>query len=231
MSKERNRDLLREKLRTIPYFRGLDPAALDALAQTAIWRTYAAGAIIFLEGEASANLYFLTEGWIKVVKTSPEGREQVLRFLGPGETFNEVGVLAHRPNPATAIALEHSKLWLLPRDAVRSVLLDRPEAMLQVVENMADRLVEMVGLVTDLSLRSVEARLARWLLEWSDESGVVSRRRWSTQSEMAARLGTVPDVLSRALRRLSEAGILHVERRQIRILDQARLKERAQVMN
>ncbi|NOX64127.1 MAG: Crp/Fnr family transcriptional regulator [Chloroflexi bacterium] len=231
MTREPDRQLLRKRLRAVSYFQGLDVAALDALAQAAIWRTYAPGAVIFLEGEASANLYFLAEGWIKVVKTSPEGREQVLRFLGPGEIFNEVGVLAHRPNPATAIALEHSKLWLLPRDSVRAMLLERPEAMLQVVENMADRLVEMVGLVTDLSLRSVEARLARLLLESSDETGVMPRRRWSTQAELAARLGTVPDVLSRALRRLVDAGIVHVERRQIRILDRERLKERAQLAN
>jgi Mn-dependent DtxR family transcriptional regulator len=75
----------------------------------------------------------------------------------------------------------------------------------------------------------VEARLARLLLEQA-QGDSVQRRRWATQAEMAARLGTVPDVVNRALRKLSEAGLIHVERHQIQILDQEGLKKVAQVV-
>mgnify|MGYP002682681058 CR=1 FL=1 len=94
-----------EQLRKVVFLTGLDDSVLAALARGALWRDYAAGEVVFLEGETSPGLYVLQRGWLKVLKTSPEGREQVLRFIGPGETFNEIGVFAQLPNPATAIAL------------------------------------------------------------------------------------------------------------------------------
>ncbi|NUQ37464.1 MAG: Crp/Fnr family transcriptional regulator [Caldilineales bacterium] len=213
-------------LQAIPYFAGLEPALLLEIAQAAIWREYAAGAMVFLEGEFSLNLYYLAFGWIKVVKMSAEGREQVLRFLGPGDVFNEVGVFVSRPNPATAIALEHCGVWLLQRQQVRRVLEAHPAMLLQVLENMARRIAYLAEMVAELSLHTVEARLARLLLDQA-QGGVVQRQRWNTQAEMAARLGTVPDVLSRALRSLSDAGLIAVDRQQFRILDARGLSERA----
>ena len=91
-----------EQLRKVVFLTGLDDSVLAALARDALWRDYAAGEVVFLEGETSPGLYVLQRGWLKVLKTSPEGREQVLRFIGPGETFNEAGVFARRPNPASA---------------------------------------------------------------------------------------------------------------------------------
>ena len=84
-------------------------------------------------------------------------------------------------------------------------------------------------MVEDLSLRSVEARLARLILEQA-EGEAVQRQRWATQAEMAARLGTVPDVVNRTLRKLAAAGLIHVERQQIRILDGEGLRVVAQVV-
>jgi CRP/FNR family transcriptional regulator len=105
--------LLLQQLRSIAFLKALDQPTLEALAHDAGWRAYAAGEVVFIEGESNSGLYVLHSGWVKVLKTLPEGREQVLRFIGPGETFNEIGVLADRPNPVTAIALEASGVWLL----------------------------------------------------------------------------------------------------------------------
>jgi len=216
-------------LSTISFLRGLDSAILEEVAAAALWYAYRSGAPVFWEGEQAAGLYYLHTGWLKVVKSSPDGREQVLRFLGPGETFNEVGVLADRPNPATAIALEDAALWLIERATIRRLLLTHPDVALRVLENMADRVTGLVQLVADLSLHSVEVRLARFLLEQATGDEVV-RRRWNTQSELAARLGTVPDVLSRALRTLSDAGLIAVDRQRIQILDIPALRQRAQLV-
>ena len=91
---------------------------------------------------------------------------------------------------------------------------------------MADRIAYLAGMVADLSLHTVEVRLARLLLDAATE-GTLVRQSWLTQAELAARLGTVPDVLSRALRTLADAGLIHVDRRQITILDRPRLTQRA----
>ncbi len=102
-----------------------------------------------------------------------------------------------------------------------------PKLAQHVIGDLAERLLHMIKLVEDISLRSVEARLARFLLAQAAD-GEVQRRRWATQAEMAARLGTVPDVLNRALRKLGEEGLIEVARHQIRILDLEGLKLRAE---
>jgi CRP/FNR family transcriptional regulator len=223
-----DRESLCQHLRSVPYFEGLAPATLRELAGLATWHEYAPGAVVFFEGDASTGLYSVHTGWIKVIKLSPDGREQVLRYFGPGEVFSEIGMFLARPNPATAIALEHSEVWQLHRDVLQPVLAAHPAVLLQVMANMADRIAYLAGLVGDLSLHTVEVRLARLLLD-EGQAGVLQRQPWLTQAELAARLGTVPDVLSRALRIFADAGLIRVERRQIAILDRAGLAARAMV--
>lgn len=215
-----------EHLQALPIFAALDRALPAELAQTARWRVYTPDAVVFLENEPSQGLYYLRHGWLKIVKFSIDGREQILQFLGPGEVFNYLGVFAAGANPATAIALETAGVWLLPRADARRILAASPEAMLLVVEGMAQRIATLVQMVAEFSLHTVEARLARRLLE-NAEDNVIYRRRWSTQAEMAAHLGTVPDVLNRALRSLTEAGLIRVERQQITILDREGLVAKA----
>ena len=151
---------------------------------------------------------------------------QILHFVGPGETFNEISVLAAVPNPATVMALEATTVSIVPRDIMLKLIDEHAGLARGIIQNLAGRLLNLVGLVEDLSLRSVEARLARVLLE-NAAAGVLQRRRWATQAEMAARLGTVPDVLNRGLRSLVEAGLIQIERREIRILDPEGLEAKA----
>jgi CRP/FNR family transcriptional regulator, dissimilatory nitrate respiration regulator len=217
---------LRERLQSTPFFRGVDTALLDQMAHNAVRRDYRPGAVIFLEGDVVPVLFYVATGWVKVVKMSPDGREQILQLLGPGEFFGGMGVFAVRPALATAIALEETEIWLLLRDALQQILAANPTLALQVIELMADRISELITLVADLSLHTVMARLARLLLEQATND-VVQRRRWATRAEMAARLGAVPDVLNRALRMLVEEGLIELDRRQIRILDRDGLAAKA----
>ena len=217
---------LLKRLKTFEFTRGLDLETLTSLAKSASWKVFPPNAVVFWEEDTESNLYYLQYGSLKVLKTSPDGREQVLRFIGAGEIFNEVGVLARRPNPTTAIALEESGLWLLPRHALVEIVRAHPQTALQIIENMADKIIELVTLASDLSLKTVEARFAKFLLEQA-EGEVIERRRWTNQTEMASHLGTVPDVLSRVIRELTRAGLIEMDKHQIRVLDPAGLMERA----
>jgi CRP/FNR family transcriptional regulator len=103
-------------------------------------------------------------------------------------------------------------------------LLDSQPALARlVIGDLSRRVLHLISLVEDLSLRTVEARLARLLLEQSAD-GILSRQQWATQTEMAARLGTVPDVVSRTLRKLQERGLIQLNRTEIHILDRAALE-------
>lgn len=218
--------ILLRRLQTFEFLRGLDHEALASLAKSAVWKVFPVDAVVFWEGDTETNLYYLQYGSLKALKTSPDGREQVLRFIGAGEIFNEVGVLAKRPNPATAIALEESGIWLIPRQALEAIVLAYPQTALQIIENMADKIIELVTLASDLSLKTVEGRYAKLLLEQA-QGDVIERRRWTTQTELAAHLGTVPDVLSRVTRELTKSGLIEMNKQHIRILDRKGLAERA----
>jgi CRP/FNR family transcriptional regulator len=213
-------------LSAVPCFAGLNATTLEAVARSAIRRSYEPEQVVFLEGDPCAGLYVVQDGWLKSVKVSLEGREQVIRVVGPGETFNEIGVFAGTPNHATIVALEPATVWVIPRETLLQLMDEYPSLARMIAQNLAQRVLHLLDLVEDLSLRTTEARLARYLLE---ESGgeVLHRRRWTTQAEIASQLGTVLDVLNRALRSLSEEGLIRVERHQIQILDRQGLEAKA----
>lgn len=222
--------ILLKRLQSFDFLHGLDDATLARLAYSATWKVFAPNAVVFWEGDVEPNLFYLQYGSLKVLKVSPDGREQVLRFIDAGEIFNEIGILAKKPSPATAMALEESGIWLLPRHALEEIVLAHPQAAMQIIENMADKIINLVTLAADLSLKTVEARFAQLLLEQA-EGDVIERRRWTNQTELASRLGTVPDVLSRVIRELTKAGLIEMDRHRIRILDRAGLAERGMMQD
>ena len=214
-------------LSQVPYFAGLDRAHLFDLAKTAVLRHYDAGQVVLLEGEPCTGMQIVEGGWLRSLKSSPSGREQTLRVVGPGEVFSDFTMFAGKANASTVVALEPSRVWFIAAQSVLS-LLDQPSFASLVVQTLAARALQLLSLVEDLSLRTVTARLARLLVENSSED-VVPRRRWATQTEMANRLGTVPDVLNRALRALVADGLIEVDRQQIRICDRPGLEARSNV--
>jgi len=215
-----------EMLATMLCFTGLDAATLDALGRSAIARSYERDQVVFLEGDGCTGLYLVQNGWLKAVKTSLEGREQVIRVVGSGEAFNEIGVFAGTPNHATTVALEPATVWVISRETMLRLMDENPSLARIVAQNLAQRVLHLLNLVEDLSLRTIEARLARYLLKQSSDE-VLHRQRWTTQAEIASQLGTVLDTLNRALRSLSTEGLILVERHEIRILDREGLRSKA----
>lgn len=206
-----------------PYFRNLDPAALAAVVGSAVQRGYEPEQIVLLEGEPDGGFLIVLDGWLKVSKISIDGREQILHFLGSGEAFNAISVFTGTPNPATVTALEPSAMCVIPRAKMLHLLDTQPTLARVIIHELAGRVLHLIALVEDLSLRRVESRFARLLLEEAQDN-VIRRKRWATQTEIAARLGTVPDVVSRTVRKLIEQGVLQVTRSEITILDRPHLE-------
>ena len=207
-------------LKAEPYFKPLADDELARLARTVIERQFAKDEVDFLEGEPCQGLYIVREGSVKIYKLSPEGREQILSYIKPGDTFNEVAVFDGGPNPANVAAAETTSLWIVPRAAIVELIQRNPQVALAVIQNLGARLRHLVGLVEDLSLRQVSARLAKLLLETA-----TSGERALTQQEMAARLGTVREMIGRSLKLLEARGLIELERGKIVILDREGLEK------
>jgi CRP-like cAMP-binding protein len=217
-------------LRQIPWFNLLDHPGWNELLKVTQLRSYQPGDIIFGEGDRPEALYLVHQGWVKAVKLSRDGREQILDFIGPGQPLNVAPVFAEQAHPATLIVQETCELWAIPQSTLLA-LLDRYPAMARlIIRTLAGRLLHTISLIEDLSLRPVVSRLAKLLLLQlpDDHQTVIPRQRWTTQAEIAARLGAVPDMVNRALRSLAEEGLIQVKRHQIIILDRAGLAAKAQ---
>ena len=225
MSKvEQTTALFVQQLETNHFFSSLSKETLTAIVTEARPAVVPAGATIFEEGEPPQGLYWLETGAVKAVKYSASGKEQILQFIKEGQTFNELGALTIHPNPATAIALEDVKVWCIPKKAIDQHLAKDNAFAQHIINVLAERLHHTVSLIGDLSLRSVASRIARLILDESEE-GTLFRPPWFTQYELAARVGTVTDVVQRTLRKLEAAGLIKVERKQIHIINRKKLAE------
>jgi CRP/FNR family transcriptional regulator len=213
----------------VPFLAGLTPEIVQALAKVASCHRYPAGAMLFGEGEPVAGLYLIEKGSIKIVRFSKEGREHTLRVFQAGDTFNDVAAFDGGPNPATAIAFSDVVVWRIARADLEQLAHRYPALAWALLESIARRTRYLVNLVQDLSARNVKARLARLLLEQAQASEQQTAGQLLTQEEMASRLGTVREVVGRALRSLVVSGIIEFDRHRIVILDAERLAEEAEL--
>lgn len=206
-------------LKALPYFKALGDDDLARLARTVIERGYDKDKVVFLEGEPCQGLYIVREGSVKIFKLSPEGREQILSYVKPGDSFDEVAVFDGGPNPANVSAAEATTVWIVPRTEIVELIKKNPQLALAIIQNLGARLRHLVSLVEDLSLRQVTARLAKLLLETA-----TAEEHALTQQEMAARLGTVREMIGRSLKQLESRGLIKTERGRIVILDREGLE-------
>ena len=212
-----------ERISQIPLFATLAEEDIKRVAAITRERRYERDDLILLEGEPGGGLHYLDSGLVKVFKTSLKGKEQVLRLITPGHTFNDVPAIDGGPNPASAAAVELSTIYIIKHGDLRELLRTRPQVAEAVMDTMASALRHLVALVEDLSLRHVTARVAKLLLE----QPLDSPRRF-TQQEMAALVGTAREVVGRALKDLEAAGAIEIHRGIPVVTDQQRLTLLAQ---
>ena len=215
---------LADFLRSVPYFSTLTTEEIDRIVRETLERSFARGEVLFLEGEPCQGLYVVKTGRVRIFKSSPEGREQVLLTAATGTPFNEVPVFDGGANPASASALEPTTVYIIPGKTVLSLLTGCPAAQ-SIIKLFAGRLRHLTSVVEDLSFRSVVSRLARLLLDLAVAQGGPSPPRRLTQEEMATMIGSVRDVVGRGLRTLEKAGAIKLEGQRIMVIDAEKLKE------
>ncbi|MGE5554317.1 MAG: Crp/Fnr family transcriptional regulator [Betaproteobacteria bacterium] len=217
----------------VPIFQVLPPDALLELTRAMRHATFSRGETIVADGDPVEHLVVVARGRVKLVHTSPNGREQVVRTLGPGEFWGELALFTRARQEGDLVAIEETTACLVPREAVQSLLKRYPEVALRLTEALAQRLAEAEQLIADLGLRDVGQRLAAELCRLAKEGrvelGGTLVRLPVSWAELAVKLGTTPESLSRRLRALAEQGIIRHEEgsRDVLILERDRLRRLA----
>jgi len=220
--------LLNEALiRSVMGWEEIGPCAVQELKNKA-WKTnYPKGKLIYLEDDPPDYVYLIEEGWVKATRLRRDGREQWMRVIGKRDLFGEVAVVAGTNYPASVMALEDLTTWIIRGDVIKSLISD-PTFASGMARRASRQVLQFARLAEDLSLKNIEQRLVTTLIQYAEyQNGAwqVPRREWTTFDEMAARLGTVRDVLGRSLRTLEKEEVIRVEKQKIIILDTNRFLE------
>ncbi len=214
-----------------PNFSGLANAGARALAEVGAVREYAEGEYLFQQDEEAEGFHVVVDGAVNVHRFGPDGRQQVLHvFEGGGELCGEVPVFEGSTYPAAAVATAPTRTLYLPRSALLEVSRQHPEILLKILATLSLRLRCFVGLIDDLSLKDVSARLAKYLLDAAEKEGSNTIALTTTKAVLASRLGTIAETISRTFRKLQTQNMIDVRGRKITILDESSLQNIAEGM-
>ena len=207
-----------EMLRGNEYFDTMPNFLLEQICDHMQLREYERGEVFFWEGDPCDGLYVIMQGSAKIYRLSPQGRQYIVRVLQEGDTFAEVPAFDGGTNPVNVEALETCQVWVIDGETLRGLVVAHPQFAQKVLANFGMMLRGMVRKVSEMAFYQVTHRLARLISELPpDEMGAASLM---TQEQMAARLGTVREVVARSLKELERSGAIQVENRRIRIVDQ-----------
>lgn len=217
-----------DDLAQIPLFAGLTPHELQAVAQRAAERRYAPDDMLFWEGEECAGIYLIVRGTVKIFKTSSSGREMMLSLETAPTTVAELPLFDGGPYPASVRAVDEVQTYFINKNDFRQACIQQPEVALKVLAVVGRRLRTLVSIVESVTFGSVTKRLARLLLDFSNQTGQNEFPLPLTHQEIASRLGTVREVVSRNLARFRAEGLIRMQGHQLTILNRAGLEQEAE---
>ncbi|MBV9580870.1 MAG: Crp/Fnr family transcriptional regulator [Chloroflexi bacterium] len=221
------------QLANVGLFADLSPAELNGLAALMRPRTYARDEVIYLRGDPGTAFYVIATGRVKITLTSPDGKELILRRLGPGDFHGELALLDDEPRSADAVATESSALLVLQRDAFRQFLAEHPAVATKLLGTVSHYLRRNAELIQDATFLDVPARLARILLELAGGDGadnlppagaVIPDRM--KQAELASLVGATRESVNKWLGSFEKQGLIRIERGQITLLRPSALRQR-----
>lgn len=188
---------------------------LKDIAEYMHLRAYQRGDVLFWEGDSCDGLFILEQGSAKIFRLSPQGRQYIVRVLQEGDTFAEVPAFDGGANPANVEALEACRVWVIQSEKLRELVKTHPAFAQKVLVNYGRMLRNMVRMVSEMAFYQVTHRLARLIAEMPKEK---NPPYW-TQEQLAARLGTVREVVARSMKELERSGAIVVQDRRIQIAD------------
>lgn len=218
-----------ELVATSVFFAGLTSEELEPVIKLILEKRYERDDMLFFEGEATESLIFLASGVVKLFKTSPDGKEQILSIAHPEETLNEVPLFNGGLNATSAQAMMQVSVYMINKRDIEMIMGKYQVVASNVIHILAKKTRQLVSLVEELSFKRVNGRLAGILLENAVMDGESGARL--TQRDMAAMAGTAREVISRSLKAMEDEGIIGFEKHRLIIRDRQALERMSQTFS
>lgn len=231
--------MISDNLKKVYIFSGLDESELETLSKIVKQKTFNKGDIIFFDTEPYLGFYITLTGLVKIYKISKDGKEHILHLIPAFNTFAEVPLFENFNEifedsfryPANAMALEdETRVLLIPARPFRELLENNTRICIKMVSGFAKRLRHLSQHIEELTLKDVTKRVAGYILKEVKNSGKTGSASISlsiSKNDLAAYLGTIPETLSRTLKKLQDEEMITVEGKVINICDMEKLKDSA----
>lgn len=221
-----------EVVRNASLFNGLDDESTSALVKIMKPRSLRRGTALFHEGDPGDELYIVSTGKLKIGRESPDGRENLLSVVGPGEIIGELTLFDPGARSTTATAVSQTELLSLKHEDLMTWLRERPQAAMNLLRSLAQRLRRTNDIVGDLVFSDVPGRVAKSLLDLADRFGKQAPdgtlvAHDLTQEELAQLVGASRETVNKALADFAARGWIRLEPRSVTLLDTERVTRRA----
>ena len=202
-------------LENVPLFSGLPKQALAEIEQHGSIKSYKKNVIVINQDDESYSLYVILSGSVKVFVSGEDGREAVLNHQETGDYFGDLALIDKQPRVASVMTMETSKFMIISREDFLTCLSKNPEIAINLIKPMTSRIRMLAKNVSSLALLDVYGRVARILLDQSEEQGDVLVTEKLTQQEIADMSGASRAMVSRILGDLKEGGYISIEKKRI----------------
>jgi CRP/FNR family transcriptional regulator, cyclic AMP receptor protein len=212
-------------------FRGLPAPTIGQIAALSVRRPYAAGSIIFSQGDAGDALYGVITGRVRISASGPDGREMFLNIMEPGDTFGEIALLDGNPRTAAASVMAPSEMLIIARDPFLALMQREPQVAVHLLRLLCQRIRWTSGLAEDSALLALPARLARRLLSLAKQNGHETQEGLHlkiSQEEIARFLGVSRQVVNQYLQDWKDSGWVQIGRANLTITDPKALERTAE---
>ena len=207
-------------------FMGLDEETLGEIAAHTEIKNFTKGEHLFYQNDVAHAFYVVIDGWVSVYRGSPDGQQTIMHVFKNGESFAEPAALSFGFFPANALAESNCTVLEISMGSFKSILMNNSDMVLNIINNLSQRLYSMVNELEKLQTRNAPLRLAEFILELCpDVEGKASISLPFSKHCLAARLKLKPESLSRAFTSLKQYGVVTDRGSKITVENLDRLQE------
>mgnify|MGYP000921568847 CR=1 FL=1 len=208
----------------VPIFSNLNYDEMMEIAGIITQKTFEKGELIYFSGDKGEKLYVIHTGKVKITRLSDDGKEQVIRVLGPGEFMGELSLFSSSPLTDNAEALEKTTVCMIAAEKIKELMRKYPTIAFKVMEELSERLEKAENLIEKINLLDVEKRLAKTLINMANDQNEVALKM--SKKDLASHLGMTQETLSRKLSNFQDLGLIKlIGQRRIIIIDKVALED------